>query len=126
MNELKVLVKKVDEMPEIKTIDSSLESLQKVVGGLIEVVYITDDILLIINEEGKINDSEMNFTWVTIEEEENKFYYHFKDFIFGDVFFVGDGGSTFKSLTDEQIHSIVASFDLNGTLFIADKVKTTV
>ncbi len=36
--------------------DNSLDSLQNLVGGLIEVVYINDGLILIINEEGMIKD----------------------------------------------------------------------
>lgn len=39
--------------------ENKLESMQKFVGGLIEVVSLTDEIDLIINEEGLFNGSEL-------------------------------------------------------------------
>ena len=51
---LKVVLKKVNEAPEVMDIENTLEEKQKLVGGLIEVVSVTEDILLICNEERKV------------------------------------------------------------------------
>lgn len=93
--ELRVVLKKVGENPEIMNIENTLEAKQKLVGGLIEVVGLTKDILLICNEEGKIENLQPNLL----------FDY---DYIAGDCFFVGDDYSNgdFKSLTDEQIEEV--------------------
>jgi len=45
---------------EFKGKKPSLEELQGAVDGLIEVAYLTDGKLMIINEEGKINNLEPN------------------------------------------------------------------
>ena len=84
--ELKIVLKKVGENPEIMNIENTLEKKQELVGGLIAVVPVLKDILLVCNEEGK-------------------FPY---DYIAGDCFFVGDDykNGDFKSLTDEQITEI--------------------
>ena len=92
--ELKVVLKKVGENPEIMNIENTLEAKQKLVGGLIEVVGLTEDILLICNEEGKLEHLQPNLL----------FDY---DYIAGDCFFVGDDcKGDFKSLTDEQIEEV--------------------
>ena len=93
--ELRIVLKKVGEIPEIMNIENTLEAKQKLVGGLIEVVSVTDNILLICNEEGKLENLFPNLV----------FDY---DYIAGDCFFVGDDyeNGDFKSLTDEQIEEI--------------------
>ncbi len=93
--ELKIVLKKVGENPEIMNIENTLEKKQELVGGLIEIVPVLEDILLICNEEGKLDNLLPNLI----------FPY---DYIAGDCFFVGDDykNGDFKSLTDEQITEI--------------------
>lgn len=50
----KVLVVPVGKPPVVKTILSGLEPMQKLVGGYIEQVTLTDGLGLICNEEGKL------------------------------------------------------------------------
>ena len=40
--------------------DFKLAELQKIVGGYIEVVYLSDTQIMIVNEEGKLNDLDFN------------------------------------------------------------------
>ena len=93
--ELKIVLKKVGENPEIMNIENTLEKKQELVGGLIEVVPVLKDILLVCNEEGKLDNLLPNLI----------FPY---DYIAGDCFFVGDDykNGDFKSLTNEQITEI--------------------
>lgn len=94
-DELRIVLKKVGEEPEIINIENTLEAKQKLVGGWIEVVTVTDDILLVCNEEGKLDNLDPNLL----------FDY---DYIAGDCFFIGDDykNGDFKSLTDEQIEEV--------------------
>lgn len=58
---MKVLKIEPKKYPEVVEIDSSLESLQKEVGGPIQAVYPWDDLVaLICNEEGKLRGLELN------------------------------------------------------------------
>ena len=93
--ELKIVLKKVGENPEVMNIENTLERKQELVGGLIEVVPVLEDVLLVCNEEGKLENLLPNLI----------FPY---DYIAGDCFFVGDDykNGDFKSLTDEQITEI--------------------
>lgn len=93
---LKVLLKRVDELPILTQIKDTLEEKQKLVGGLIEVIPY-QDALIICNEEGKLLNLKPNIV----------FDY---DYIAGDCIVVGDDyeNAGFKSLTDEQIERLRA------------------
>lgn len=51
--QLKIVLKKVNEAPEVIEIKNTLEEKQKIVGGLIELVYLNEDLILVCNEERK-------------------------------------------------------------------------
>lgn len=58
MGEIKVLLKKPGEFPALMTIENTLESLQKAVGGYIETVSLTRDLVIICDEEGRLKSKE--------------------------------------------------------------------
>ena len=65
-------------LPKNKT-DFKLDELQNYVGGIIEIVRTKDNKMMVINEEGKINELPMN-------EKATDLYIHSDfDFIVGDV-----------------------------------------
>ena len=59
-NKIRVLIVKPNKEPYQAKIEHSLESLQEVVEGLIEIVELENNVDLICNEEGKINNLELN------------------------------------------------------------------
>ena len=60
-DKIKVVVKKPgDTHGQIVEIDNRLEELQSIVEGYIEVFPLTEDILIILNEEGKLQDLKPN------------------------------------------------------------------
>lgn len=91
---IKVLLVCPNELPKELEISNTLEAKQKLVDGLIEVFYINDkeDVCLIINEEGKINNLKPN-------------RYIGNELIYGNIIVVGDDYDVgeFKSLTKRQI-----------------------
>ena len=93
--ELKIVLKKVGKEPEIMNIENTLEAKQELVGGLIQISSVTEEILLVCDEEGKLKNLPPNLL----------FDY---DYIAGDCFFIGDDydNADFKSLTDEQIEEV--------------------
>ena len=50
-----------------KEINTDLHSMQEIVGGFIELYYLTEDVFLVCNDEHKINGMQMNRT-ITNEE----------------------------------------------------------
>lgn len=75
-----------------------LEAEQQAVGGLIEPVYLDDDICLVGNEESKLIGMPGN------RRLENG------TIIAGPFFLVGDTGSDFRSLTDEETQRLLDQF----------------
>lgn len=80
----------------VTTIQSGLESLQKMVGGYIEAVYpFEDPVAIICNEEGKINGMELNRA---LRDEKGNIY----DILAGPFLVVGLGEEDFASLSKEH------------------------
>lgn len=115
---IRILRKQVGKEPTIEVIDNTLEAKQKLVDGLIEVVPL-DDVLLVCNEEGKLENMLPNIA----------FDY---DYIAGDCFFIGDDyeNGDFKSLTREQIINILDNYkdrfieyEKDDDLIVDDEVR---
>ena len=69
---------KTNLTPQNKT-DFQLTELQKIVGGLIQIVKTKDGRTMVINEEGKINNLPIN------QKASELYQYNEFDFIAGDV-----------------------------------------
>ena len=84
-----VLCVKPGEKPKRIEIESSLDALQRAVGGYIEAVYPYEDpVALIVNEEGKLNGLPLNRA---LRDEDNDIY----DIVAGTFLVVGLGESEF-------------------------------
>ena len=99
---MNVIFKAPGQKASTMTITNDLHLLQKLVGGNIEVVTIdsrhkhTDkDIVLICNEEGKLNGMKANFPIGYI-----------RDTIYGPAVFASADGEDFGSLTDHDANLI--------------------
>ena len=87
---IKVVVQNPGELSRIVTVPNTLEALQELVGGYIEVVGIGNGLLLVMNEEGKIRGLPENVRCLY-------------DTIVGPVFITADKDEDFRSLTTEEI-----------------------
>ena len=79
-NEIKVLMVKPGEKPYVTVIKNDLHAMQEAVDGLIEILPLTQNAVLVCNEEGKINGLPGN------RRIENG------DIIAGNFFIAGDTG----------------------------------
>lgn len=70
----------IDVKPNNGT-DFSIEELQDIVGGFIEIVSLMGNEIMVINEEGKLIDLPFNETATQMYQEVDGFY----DYIAGDV-----------------------------------------
>ena len=104
MKKLDVLLIKPRMYPQQVQIDSGLRSLQQAVDGNIEAAYYFEEpVALIVNEEGKLNGSELNRA---IFDQEGKMI----DIIAGDFLVVGLGDEDFCSLPPELMKHMEARF----------------
>lgn len=95
---IKVLKIEPGEMPYEKEIQNNLEGIQAEVEGMFECVYLNDNCIAVVNEEGKINGMELNRRMGN-------------DIIAGPFFICGDSEEgEFVSLTDEQINKFMAEY----------------
>ena len=103
---MKVVIVEPLKAPYEKEIDPSLESMQAVVGGLIQAVYPFEDqeIALVCNEEGKFGRLPNRGLYT-----EDGYLY---DIIFGTFFLCAapSGSENFDSLNEEQIKQSLAHF----------------
>ena len=96
---MKVLIVEPLKAPYAAEIDGSLESMQNIVGGLIQVIYPFDDpIALVCNDEGKLMGLPLNRPLA----DDNASIY---DIIAGTFFLCSApaDSDSFGSLTEEQI-----------------------
>lgn len=102
---MKVLLIKPGKKPETVDIEPGLESLQKMVGGDIQVVYPFDDLVgLIVNDEGKLKGLPLNRA---LRDAKGEIY----DIIVGDFLVVGLTEDDFGSLSDELVKKFTGLFE---------------
>lgn len=87
-----------DKAPRIETIPNELHTLQRLVDGYIEVCPLVEDMLMIINEEGKLRGLPKNF-WMEV----------IGDYIVGTALFVGVDGDEFDNVpvTLSDLYSVM-------------------
>ena len=90
---------------EKKEINNSLGELQAIVGGYIEMPYVSkvlsdNGIHIVINEEGKLLEGLR--AEIVVANEDNLIL----DVIYGNCIFVGSNEEDFTDLTDEQIEVV--------------------
>ena len=96
---MRVLVVEPERRPELREIDGSLESMQEIVGGLIQPLYPFDDpVALVCNDEGKLMNLPANRG---LRGEDGQIY----DIVCGTFFLCGapEDSDHFTSLAPEQI-----------------------
>ena len=101
---IKVILLEPGKLARTAEIDSSLEAMQRIVGGYIEPYFPFDEsVCIICNEEGKINGMEPNRS---VKDENGNLI----DFIFGPAFLCGCKGEDFDSLSEKQIARYLKMF----------------
>lgn len=67
----------------------TLEELQQIVGGYIEILFFRDGRMMVMNEEGKLNGLQFNMKATRIAKENHLIWDN--DFIVGDVLLAEPG-----------------------------------
>lgn len=87
---IKVIVKVPGKAPEMRTVRNELQSLQQLVGGNIETVTVSTDLVIICNEEGRLRNLPYNMTLLGI------------DFL-GTIVFAGAKGDEFADVPESDV-----------------------
>lgn len=90
---IKVVAQNPGEISRIVTVPNTLEALQELVGGHIEVHHISGSLLLVMDEEGRLKGLPENVRCVQYGT------------IVGPVFITADKDEDFRSLTPEEIQT---------------------
>ena len=95
---MRILVVEPERRPEVREIDGSLKSMQGIVGGLIQPIYLDDTVVLVCNDEGKVMNLPANRG---LRDEDGQIY----DIVCGTFFVCGAPSDSrhFTGLTQEQI-----------------------
>ena len=95
---VQIVVVEPERRPEVREIEDSLTTMQQIVGGLIQPIYLDDSVALICNDEGKLMNLPANRG---LRDEDGQMY----DIVFGTFFLCGAPADSdhFTSLTQEQI-----------------------
>ena len=110
---IKVILVKPNEMSEVVEIDPSLESMQNIVGGLIqELMPFEDEVAIICNEEGKITYLPANRA---IRAENGEIM----DIIAGTFFmaYAPIGSENYQSMPDDLIKKYDRRFKMPELFF---------
>ena len=105
---MNVLVIEPMRKPYAKEIDGKLESMQKIVGGLIQAIYPFEDetVALVCNEEGKLLGRPLNRAL----RDKNGMIYD----IIASTFLICSAppdSENFESLSDEQMRKYMRKFE---------------
>ena len=126
MSTIRILVIPPSEAPHPKEIPHTLESLQSIVGGNIEVLYpFKDHVGVVCHEFGKFIDLPLNRA---LRDDSGRIY----DIIAGTFFIIGLGIDDFESLTEEMLvkyeklfHNPETFVKINGKLYAIPYESTT-
>ena len=110
MDKIRVLIVEPNKEPKQAKIEHNLETLQEVVGGLIEFVELEYNIDVICNEEGKIDNLELNRAITN-------------DIIAGTFIIVGQHDGETISLSRKQIKKYKKRFRLENDKELQDLKK---
>ena len=115
-NKINVVLCEHGKLAKVATIEASLESYQKTVGGYIEAYYpFEEPVCIVCNEEGKINGLPLNRA-VYADPDCGEML----DIIAGTFFICDCSGENFGSLSSEQLRRYTEQFKYPERFFRMD------
>ena len=102
---MRVLLKEPGKDPRTMIIPNDLGTLQQLVDGYIEVHKLTDGLVMIVNEEGKLKGLEPNF-----------YVDRLKDTILGTAIFCGEDGEEFTDIDEYDLTVLQTFFSLDDII----------
>ena len=118
--EITVVLLEPGKLARSAAIDASLESYQKIVGGMIEAFYpFEEPVCIVCNEEGKLDGLSLNRA---VYADSNR--REMLDIIAGTCFICDCSGENFGSLSPEQLHRYTEQFKFPQKFFrVGDEIK---
>lgn len=107
---MRVLMKEPGKDPRTMIIPNDLGTLQQLVDGYIETHTLTDGLVMIVNEEGKLKGLEPNF-----------YVDRLKDTILGTAIFCGEDGEEFTDIDEYDLTVLQTFFSLDDIITGGDK-----
>ena len=107
---MRVLLKEPGKDPRTMIIPNDLGTLQQLVDGYIETHTLTDGLVMIVNEEGKLKGLEPNF-----------YVDRLKDTILGTAIFCGEDGEEFTDIDEYDLTVLQTFFSLDDIITGGDK-----
>ena len=105
-----------DKLAKVVEVEDDYKAMQKLVGGYMQTISLYDDgVLLVCNDEGKINGSPLNRAIYDETEKE------MVEIIAGDCFICGVEGENFASLSPEMTVKYMEIFKYPEMFFRAGK-----
>lgn len=98
-----------DNNIDIGQYPAGLKDLQQYVGGLIQPVDLGNNVLLLVNEEGKFSQEPLLNNIATMMFEHA--YGFGEDYIVGDVVVLSTAGEEFGNLTDDGFQAITRAVE---------------
>ena len=108
MEKIKVIKITTSDDITIINIDNEITALQNEVGGYIEPIYLPNDYIMIIDEEGKIKEKDVNYLATDIL----KYAFDTPDFIVGDCFICKRDNNDIRGLTYKEIKEFFDYYEL--------------
>ena len=102
---MRVLLKEPGKDPRTMIIPNDLGTLQQLVDGYIETHTLTDGLVMIVNEEGKLKGLEPNF-----------YVDRLKDTILGTAIFCGEDGEEFTDIDEHDLTVLQTFFSLDDII----------
>ncbi len=97
---MKVIAYRVGQEPEVIELGNDLKEMQEFVGGYIETIRVTDELILVCNEEGKYLDLPTNRQVYMIDLP------MLRDIICGDFFVCRDNEEEFDDVSEGDIERL--------------------
>ena len=97
---MKVIAYKVGQEPQVIELENDLKEMQDFVGGYIEAIPVTDELILVCNEEGKYLDLPTNRQVYMMDRPV------LRDVICGNFFVCRDNEEDFADIHDGDIESL--------------------
>ena len=117
---MKVIVCRVGHRAVVEDIDTSLEALQNVVGGLIECNYnfFYDDVVIVADEESKLGAKEQNRILVNDGR--------IVDIVYGDFFLCGAGDEEFADMPEDKIEKYLHLMNASSVYWLNKRLNDVI